>query len=244
MILYPAIDLKDGACVRLRQGDMARATVFNTDPASQARSFESAGFSWIHVVDLDGAVSGKSVNAVAIADVIGATRLRIQLGGGIRDLSRVEYWLANGVERVILGTIALRDPEMVREACRRFPAQIAVAIDARDGRVAVEGWAETSEVRTLDLALRFEDAGVSAIVFTDINRDGVMAGVNLEATVDLAFALQTPVIASGGVASLADLRDLKAHESAGIAGVICGRALYDGRIRPEEALSIVGRQAD
>lgn len=244
MILYPAIDLKDGACVRLRQGDMARATVFNTDPASQARSFESAGFSWIHVVDLDGAVSGTSVNAVAIADVIGATRLRIQLGGGIRDLSRVEYWLANGVERVILGTIALRDSAMVREACRRFPAQIAVAIDARDGRVAVEGWAETSEVRTLDLALRFEDAGVSAIIFTDINRDGVMAGVNLEATVDLAFALQTPVIASGGVASLADLRDLKARESAGIAGVICGRALYDGRIRPEEALSIVGRQAD
>jgi len=242
MILFPAIDLKNGACVRLRQGDMARVTVFNDDPAAQARAFEADGFSWLHVVDLDGAVSGQPRNAAAVTAVIGASRLKVQLGGGIRDLARVERWLADGVARVVLGTVALREPELVREACRKFPGRIAVAIDARDGFVAIEGWAATSEVRALDLALRFEDAGVAAIVFTDINRDGLMSGVNLEATVDLAFSLKTPVIASGGVSTLADLRDLKAHESAGILGVICGRALYDGRIRPREALSILGRE--
>ena len=238
MILFPAIDLKNGACVRLRQGDMARVTVFNDDPAAQARAFEADGFSWLHVVDLDGAVSGQPRNAAAVTAVIGASRLKVQLGGGIRDLARVERWLADGVARVVLGTVALREPELVREACRKFPGRIAVAIDARDGFVAIEGWAATSEVRALDLALRFEDAGVAAIVFTDINRDGAMAGLNLEATVDLAFALTTPVIASGGVSTLADIEALKVHEATGIAGVICGRALYDGRIDAAAAIRI------
>ena len=237
MILYPAIDLKDGVCVRLLRGDMDAATIFNTDPADQARRFAAAGFSWLHLVDLNGAIEGRPVNADAVADVLAAIDLPVQLGGGIRDLDTVARWLDSGVRRVVLGTVALRDPDLVREACRRHPGRIAVGIDARDGRVAVEGWAETSDMRALDLALRFEDCGVAAIVHTDIDRDGALSGVNIEATVDLAFALTTPVIASGGVASVDDLIELKANADSGIEGVICGRALYDGRIDAAEALA-------
>jgi phosphoribosylformimino-5-aminoimidazole carboxamide ribotide isomerase len=240
MILYPAIDLKDGACVRLLRGDMAAATVYNADPAAQAKSFADAGFSWLHLVDLNGAVEGRPVNGKAVESIIAATRLPVQLGGGIRNLATVEDWLARGVTRIVLGTAAVRDPALVKEACSRFPDRIAVAIDSRDGLVAVEGWTETSSVRTLDLALRMEDCGVAAIVFTDINRDGAMGGINLEATVDLAFALTTPVIASGGISSIEDLAAVKREERAGIAGVICGRALYDGRIDPAAALALLG----
>lgn len=243
MILYPAIDLKDGACVRLLRGEMDRATVFNTDPAAQARAFRDQGFGWLHLVDLNGAFAGRPVNAAAVEAILVAVNLPVQLGGGIRDLATIESWLMRGVARVILGTVALRDPGLVREACREFPGRIAVSIDARDGYVAVEGWAEDSAVRVLDLALRFENAGVSAIVYTDINRDGAMGGVNVEATADLAFALTTPVIASGGVSSIADLRALKAQEHAGIEGVISGRALYDGRIDPAEALAVLAGTA-
>ncbi|WP_207485398.1 1-(5-phosphoribosyl)-5-[(5-phosphoribosylamino)methylideneamino]imidazole-4-carboxamide isomerase [Arenibaculum pallidiluteum] len=243
MILYPAIDLKEGACVRLLRGEMDQATVFNTDPADQARSFQAQGFRWLHLVDLDGAFAGRPKNAAAVEAILAATDLPVQLGGGIRDMATIEAWLGHGVRRVILGTVALRDPALVREACRRFPGRIVVGIDARNGFVAVEGWAETSEIRALDLAMRFEDAGVAAIVYTDIDRDGALRGVNVEATTDLAFALTTPVIASGGVSSLDDLRLLKAQESAGIEGVICGRALYDGRIDPAAALQILGSPA-
>ncbi len=238
MIVFPAIDLKDGVCVRLLRGEMGRATVFNTDPAAQAREFARAGFPWLHLVDLNGAIEGKPVNAAAVAAILGAVKIPAQLGGGIRDLATMERWLDAGVARVILGTVALENPDLVREACARFPGRIVVGIDARGGRVAIEGWTRTSEVRALDLALRFEDAGVAAIIYTDIGRDGAMVGVNVEATVDLAFALTTPVIASGGVSSISDLVELKKHESAGIAGVICGRALYDGRIAPAEALRV------
>ncbi len=240
MILYPAIDIKDGVCVRLLRGDMSAATIFNTDPADQGRAFAEAGFEWLHMVDLNGAFEGRPVNADAVAAILDAIDMPIQLGGGIRDHDTIERWLDAGVRRVILGTAALTDPDLVMTACKRHPGRIAVAIDARDGRVAVEGWSKTSDVRALDLALKFEDSGVAAIIYTDINRDGVMSGVNLEATVDLAFALTTPVIASGGVSSVADLLELKANEGAGIDGVICGRALYDGRIDPAEALRLVG----
>lgn len=243
MILYPAIDLKDGACVRLLRGEMDQATVFNTDPADQARAFRDQGFGWLHLVDLNGAFAGRPVNAAAVEAILAAVDLPVQLGGGIRDLATIEGWLARGVARVILGTVALRDPGLVHAACREFPGRIAVSIDARDGYVAVEGWAESSDVRALDLALRFENAGVAAIVYTDINRDGAMGGVNVEATADLAFALTTPVIASGGVSSIADLRALKAQEQSGIAGVISGRALYDGRIDPAEALAVLAGSA-
>jgi phosphoribosylformimino-5-aminoimidazole carboxamide ribotide isomerase len=239
MILYPAIDLKDGACVRLLRGDMAAVTVYNADPAAQAESFATAGFSWLHLVDLNGAVAGHPVNGSAVEGIIAAAKLPVQLGGGIRNLATVEDWLARGVTRVVLGTAAVRDPALVKEACTRFPGRIAVAIDSRDGFVAVEGWTETSSVRTLDLALRMEECGVAAIIFTDINRDGAMGGINLEATVDLAFALTTPVIASGGISSIEDLSAVKAEERAGIAGVICGRALYDGRIDPAAALALL-----
>ncbi|HLG90246.1 MAG TPA: 1-(5-phosphoribosyl)-5-[(5-phosphoribosylamino)methylideneamino]imidazole-4-carboxamide isomerase [Alphaproteobacteria bacterium] len=239
MILYPAIDLKDGACVRLLRGDMAAVTVYNDDPAAQAKRFADAGFSWLHLVDLNGAVEGKPVNVAAVASIIAATALPVQLGGGIRSLATVEDWLSHGVTRVVLGTAAVRDPKLVSEACAKFPGRIAVSIDSRDGLVAVEGWRETSSVRTLDLALRMEECGVAAIVFTDINRDGAMGGINLDATVDLAFALTTPVIASGGVSSLEDLTALKREEKSGIGGVICGRALYDGRIDPAAALAVV-----
>jgi phosphoribosylformimino-5-aminoimidazole carboxamide ribotide isomerase len=239
MILYPAIDLKDGACVRLLRGDMAAATVYNNDPADQARLFAASGFGWLHLVDLNGAVEGRPVNGKAVESIIAATKLPVQLGGGIRSLATVEDWLSRGVARVVLGTVAVRNPLMVKEACAKFPGRIAVSIDSREGLVAVEGWVETSTVRALDLALQMEECGVAAIVFTDINRDGAMGGINLEATVDLAFALSTPVIASGGVSSIEDLIAIKREERSGIDGVICGRALYDGRVDPAAALEIV-----
>ena len=240
MILFPAIDLKGGACVRLVRGAMEAATIFNDDPAGQARAFAADGFEWLHVVDLDGAFAGRAVNAAAVAAIIAATALPIQLGGGIRDRAAIAAWLERGVRRVILGTVALRDPDLVKAACRAHPDRIVVGIDARAGRVAVEGWAASSEVTARDLALRFEDAGVAAIVYTDIERDGALGGVNVAATAALAAALTTPVIASGGVASLDDLARLKAVEASGIAGVICGRALYDGRIDPRAALAALG----
>ena len=239
MILYPAIDLKDGACVRLLRGDMAAVTVYNEDPAEQAARFAESGFNWLHLVDLNGAVEGKPVNAKAVEAIIASTKLPIQLGGGIRNIATIEDWLSRGVQRVVLGTAAVRNPSLVKEACIRFPGRVAVSIDSREGLVAVEGWRETSTMRTLDLALDMEQAGVAAIVFTDINRDGAMGGINLEATVDLAFALTTPVIASGGVSSIEDIIAVKKEESSGIAGVICGRALYDGRVDPAAALAIM-----
>jgi phosphoribosylformimino-5-aminoimidazole carboxamide ribotide isomerase len=238
MILYPAIDLKDGACVRLIEGAMARATVFNTDPAAQARAFAEAGFAWLHVVDLNGAFAGRPVNAVAVEAVLAAVGLPVQLGGGIRDEATAEHWLAAGIARVILGTLALRQPAAVRALAARHPGRIAVAIDARDGRVAVEGWAEQSEVAALDLARRFEDAGVAALIHTDIARDGGLGGLNVEATARLAEAVSIPVIASGGVGGLDDLRALKACASSGIEGVVIGRALYDGRLDPAAALAL------
>jgi phosphoribosylformimino-5-aminoimidazole carboxamide ribotide isomerase len=243
MILYPAIDLKDGACVRLLRGDMDQVTVFNTEPDQQARRFVEQGFRWIHVVDLNGAASGKPVNSDAVAAILAAVDVPIQLGGGIRSMATLEHWLDRGVSRVVLGTVALKDPELVKTACRHFPGRVAVGIDAREGFVAVQGWAETSTVKALDLALRFEDSGVAAVVYTDINRDGAMGGLNVEATSDLAFALTTPVIASGGVSSLGDLAALKAEEDAGIDGVICGRALYDGRIDPQAALRLLAGES-
>jgi phosphoribosylformimino-5-aminoimidazole carboxamide ribotide isomerase len=239
MILYPAIDLKDGACVRLVRGEMDQATVFNTDPGAQAKEFAAQGFEWLHLVDLNGAFEGRPVNAAAVESVLASVTMPVQLGGGIRDLKSIEDWLNRGIRRVILGTIALRDPELVREACRRFPGHVAVGIDARDGFVAVEGWAKTSTVKALDLALRFEDAGVSAIIYTDINRDGAMGGVNVDATVTLAQHLTTPVIASGGVSSLDDLRELRPAEEFGIVGAIVGRALYDGRVTVPDAIRVL-----
>jgi phosphoribosylformimino-5-aminoimidazole carboxamide ribotide isomerase len=241
MILFPAIDLKDGNCVRLRQGDMDQATVFSTDPAAQARAFEAQGFEWLHLVDLDGAFAGKPVNAVAVAQILKAVRIPAQLGGGIRNLPTIEAWLGEGIARVILGTAAVRDPALVRQACAKFPGRIAVGIDARDGKVAVEGWAETSELSALELARRFEDLGVAAIVYTDIARDGVLRGLNLEATASLADAISIPVIASGGLASIEDVRKLLAPDYAMLAGAIAGRALYDGRLDPTEALALIGQ---
>ncbi len=240
MILYPAIDIKDGVCVRLLRGNMSSVTIFNTNPADQGRAFAEAGFEWLHIVDLNGAVEGRPVNVDAVAAILEAVDMPAQLGGGIRNIETIERWLDAGVRRVILGTAALANPELVMTACKRHPGRVAVGIDARDGRVAVEGWAKTSDVRALDLALKFEDSGVAAIIYTDINRDGAMSGINIEATVDLAFALTTPVIASGGVSSVSDLLELKAIQETGIDGVICGRALYDGRIDPAEALRLVG----
>jgi phosphoribosylformimino-5-aminoimidazole carboxamide ribotide isomerase len=239
MILFPAIDLKGGACVRLLRGEMSAATTFNEDPADQARRFVDAGCEWLHVVDLDGAFAGKAVNAKAVAAVLAAAKVPMQLGGGIRDEASIERWLADGVTRVILGTIALRQPHFVKSACKRWPGKIVVGIDARDGFVAVEGWAKASSVKALDLALMFEQAGVAAIVYTDISRDGAMAGPNIEATVDIAFQLTTPVIVSGGVSSLDDLKAIKAQEQSGIVGVICGRALYDGRIDLAQAAKLL-----
>ena len=243
MILFPAIDLKGGQCVRLLKGDMRSATVFNEDPAAQARTFEAQGFRWLHVVDLDGAIAGKPVNAAAVESILRAVAIPVQLGGGIRDAASIERWLERGVRRVILGTAALRNPELVREACRAWPGSIAVGLDARDGKLAVEGWAQTSEVSALDLALRVEDAGVTAIIYTDIERDGALGGINVEATAALAKRLETPVIASGGLASLDDIRALQRHEGDGIEGVICGRALYDGRIEPKAALALTAEAA-
>jgi len=239
MQLYPAIDLKDGRCVRLLRGDMAAATVFNDDPAGQAATFAAAGCRRLHIVDLNGAVEGRPVNAAAVTAILAATELRCQLGGGIRDAEAVEQWLQHGLDRVILGTLALRQPDLVRDLCRRHPGRIAVGIDARDGLVAVEGWVEQSDVAARDLARRFEDAGAVAIIYTDIDRDGAMQGSNVAATAALAEALTTPVIASGGVSSLDDLAALKAVASSGIEGVIVGRALYDGTIDLGAALALL-----
>ena len=236
MILFPAIDLKDGRCVRLKQGDMEQATVFNDDPAAQAKTFEEQGFRWLHVVDLDGAFAGKPMNAAAVDAILGRVDFPVQLGGGIRDMQTVEGWLEKGVRRVIIGTAAVRDPDFVNAAAKAFPGQVAVGIDARDGYVAVEGWAETSSLSAEDLGRRFEDAGVAAIIYTDIARDGMLQGVNWDGTIALAQALSIPVIASGGLASMADIERLAAPDAAILEGAITGRALYDGRIDPKAAL--------
>ncbi len=242
MILYPAIDLKDGACVRLLRGEMASATVFSTDPAAQARQFAEAGFSWLHVVDLNGAFAGRSVNGEAVKAIRAAVDLRIQLGGGIRDRLAIDEWLALGIDRVVLGTAALRDPDLVRRAAADHPAAIAVAIDALNGRAAIEGWAETTEIGVVEFAHRFEDCGVAALIYTDITRDGALSGVDAAGVANLARRVGVPVIASGGVSTLADIVALKAHEADGIAGVICGRALYDGRIDPRAALRLLSEK--
>jgi phosphoribosylformimino-5-aminoimidazole carboxamide ribotide isomerase len=240
MILFPAIDLKDGKCVRLLRGDMQKATIFDVAPADQAKRFVDAGCEWLHLVDLNGAVEGRPVNRAAVVSILEAVgELPVQLGGGIRNIETVALWLEAGVRRVILGTVAVKDPGLVKDACRQWPGRIAVGIDAREGLVAIDGWTKQSTVKALDLALKFEDAGVSAIIYTDINRDGAMGGVNVDQTVTLALHLTTPVIASGGVATLDDLRELKQHEKAGIVGVVAGRALYDGRIGLAEALKVM-----
>ena len=239
MILFPAIDLKDGQCVRLKLGEMNAATVFNDDPAAQARAFEQQGFKYLHIVDLNGAFAGKPVNGAAVEAILDAISIPAQLGGGIRDLGTIEAWLTKGIRRVILGTVAVRDPELVKDAAKRFPGRIAVGIDAKGGKVAVEGWAETSELTAIDLAKRFEDAGVAALIYTDIERDGVLKGLNLPATAALARATSIPVIASGGLASIADVRDLKKPEYSLLEGAITGRALYDGRINAKEALELL-----
>jgi phosphoribosylformimino-5-aminoimidazole carboxamide ribotide isomerase len=239
VILFPAIDLKNGQCVRLEQGDMARATVFNLDPAAQARSFAAQGFEYLHVVDLDGAFAGQPMNAQAVEAMLAAVTMPIQLGGGIRDLGTVEAWLDKGVARVIIGTAAVRDPDLVKRAAKTFPGRVAVGLDARDGKVAVQGWAEMSQVTALEIAQRFEDAGVAAIIFTDITRDGLLKGLNLEATLALADRISIPVIASGGLASIEDVRAMLAPRAKKLAGAIAGRALYDGRLDPAAALALI-----
>ncbi|MGV8833827.1 MAG: 1-(5-phosphoribosyl)-5-[(5-phosphoribosylamino)methylideneamino]imidazole-4-carboxamide isomerase [Devosia sp.] len=239
MILFPAIDLKDGQCVRLKLGDMDQATVFNDNPAAQARSFEDQGFQYLHVVDLNGAFAGESVNGVAVDAILKAVKFPVQLGGGIRTLAHIESWLDKGLARVILGTVAVRDPELVKAAAKKWPGQVAVGIDARAGMVAVEGWAETSELSIIELAKRFEGAGVAAIIYTDIDRDGVLAGINWESTIALAEATSIPVIASGGLASMADIERLTQPDCAVLEGAISGRALYDGRIDSREALALL-----
>jgi phosphoribosylformimino-5-aminoimidazole carboxamide ribotide isomerase len=239
MILFPAIDLKDGQCVRLEQGDMARATTFNTDPAAQARAFAAQDFRWLHVVDLNGAFEGRSVNGKAVEAILAATELPVQLGGGVRDMAGIAAWLTRGVARVILGTAAVDNPDLVRNAAAAFPGQITVGIDARGGHVAVRGWAETRSMSAVDLARRFEDAGVSAIIYTDIDRDGLLKGLNIAATLALANAVSIPVIASGGLASLADVERLLEPDCAILEGAIAGRALYDGRLDPTAALKLI-----
>jgi phosphoribosylformimino-5-aminoimidazole carboxamide ribotide isomerase len=239
VILFPAIDLKDGKCVRLKLGDMAAATVFNDDPAAQAKLFEDQGFRYLHLVDLDGAFAGRPVNAAAVATILQAVTIPVQLGGGIRNLAAIESWLDKGVSRVILGTLAVRDPELVRQACRRFPGRIAVGIDAKGGNVAVEGWAISSELSALDLVRRCEDAGVAAIVYTDIARDGVLKGLNLEATTALARATSIPIVASGGLAGIEDVEALLRPEYARLQGAVAGRALYDGRLDARAALALI-----
>ena len=239
MIIFPAIDLKEGECVRLVRGDMAQATIFNDDPAGQAQAFESQGFTYLHVVDLDGAFAGKPMNAQAVKRILAAVKMKVQLGGGIRDMKTVSGWLDKGVTRAIIGTAAVRDPDFVREAARIYPGRIAVGIDARDGRVAVDGWAKTSDISALDLGRRFEDAGVAAIIYTDISRDGAMQGLNIEATIALAAAVSIPVIASGGLASIDDVKRLLEPDCARLAGAITGRALYDGRLNAAEALALI-----
>jgi len=240
VILFPAIDIKDGQCVRLEQGDMARVTVFEHNPAAQARLFENEGFEYLHIVDLDGAFAGKPINAPAVEQIVKSVGIPVQLGGGIRDRATIEAWLGKGVARVIIGTAAVRDPALVKEAAKAFPGRVAVGLDARDGKVAVEGWAKTSELAALEIACRFEDAGVAAIVYTDIARDGMLKGLNLDATIALADALSIPVIASGGFASLDDVRALLAARAQKLAGAIVGRALYDGRLDAAEALTLIG----
>ncbi len=240
MNFLPAIDLKDGQCVRLLRGEMDQATVFGDDPAAQAKAFEGAGCVWLHVVDLNGAFEGRPVNADAVEAILRAVSMRVEFGGGIRTMETIDFWLEKGVERVILGTVALRDPDLVRVACRRHPGRIAVGIDAKDGFVAVEGWAEVSEITALDLAAKFEDAGVAAIIYTDIARDGAMEGPNTEATLDLARAISIPVILSGGLSSMADLEAVKAAGGDVLEGVISGRAVYDGRIDPADANRLLG----
>ena len=239
MILYPAIDLKDGQCVRLLRGDMGQATVFNDDPAAQARAFQDAGCEWLHLVDLNGAFAGAPVNAAAVEGILAACTIPAQLGGGIRDLATIEGWLDKGLARVILGTVAVRDPDLVRAAARTWPGKVAVGIDARGGRVAVQGWAEETDITALDLARRFEDAGVAAIIYTDIDRDGAMQGPNVAATAELARAVSIPVIASGGVSSMDDLAALKAC-GAPLDGAISGRAIYDGKIDLGAAIALLG----
>lgn len=239
MIFFPAIDLKDGQCVRLLRGEMDQATVFNDDPGAQAKSFVDDGCEWIHVVDLNGAFEGKPVNAGAVQNILDQARVPVELGGGIRDMQTIEFWLERGVRRVILGTIALRDPDFVINACKAFPSRIAVGVDAKDGFVAVEGWAEVSDISALDLARKFEDAGVAAIIFTDIARDGLMQGPNIDATIELAQAISTPVIASGGVSSMDDLRRLKQRGGRVLEGVISGRAIYDRAINVRDAVNLL-----
>ena len=243
MILYPAIDLKDGQCVRLLHGDMDKATVFNASPADQAAQFVKDGFEWLHVVDLNGAVQGESMNAEAVNAILKRVSIPVQLGGGIRNLKAVERWIEAGVTRVILGTIAVREPELVKTAARRWPEQIAVAVDVRDGKVAVDGWTGASDLDPIELSRRFEDAGVAALIITDIGRDGAMTGVNVDAVGALADAVSIPVIASGGVASVEDIRLLQARPGVKIAGAVLGRSLYNGAIRPAEVLAVASRKA-
>ena len=238
MILYPAIDLKDGNCVRLLRGDMDKATVFSGSPADQAALFEESGFEWLHLVDLNGAFEGKPVNASAVKSILARVNMPVQLGGGIRNMQMISDWIEAGISRVILGTIALKNPQLVKEACRLFPGQIAVGIDAKDGFVAVAGWAEISDKKAIDLAKQFEDAGVAAIIYTDISKDGAMGGPNVEETVALAEQISVPVIASGGISNVADIALYKAQEMMGIEGVIIGRALYEGAIDAKEALKL------
>jgi len=239
MILFPAIDLKQGQCVRLKLGEMDTATIYNDDPADQARAFEQQGFEWLHVVDLDGAFAGESRNGAAVEAILKATKNPVQLGGGIRSLAHIEAWLEKGLARVILGTVAVRDPALVKEACKAFPGKIAVGIDARGGKVAVEGWAEASELGAIELAKKFEGEGVAAIIYTDIDRDGVLTGINWDATIDMAEAVSIPVIASGGLASMADIVRMTMPDARRLEGAISGRALYDGRIDPEKALAVL-----
>ncbi|MES2032736.1 MAG: 1-(5-phosphoribosyl)-5-[(5-phosphoribosylamino)methylideneamino]imidazole-4-carboxamide isomerase [Pseudomonadota bacterium] len=240
MILYPAIDLKDGRCVRLLHGDMGKETVFNASPANQAEQFQKQGFSWLHVVDLNGAVEGRPVNAAAVAEIMNAISIPVQLGGGVRTLEAIEGWIEAGIDRVILGTVAVKDPALVKAAARRWPEQIAVAIDARDGMVATEGWVGASDLGVIELAKRFEDAGVAALIVTDIGRDGAMTGVNVQQVGEVADAVNIPVIASGGIASVRDIELLKARPGVPIAGAVLGRSLYEGAVDPAQALAIAG----
>jgi phosphoribosylformimino-5-aminoimidazole carboxamide ribotide isomerase len=239
VILFPAIDLKNGDVVRLQRGDMARATVFNGDPAAQARIFEQQGFEYLHIVDLDGAFAGKPINAATVEQIVAAVKIPVQLGGGIRDRATVDAWLGKGVARIIIGTAAVRNPALVKEAARAHPGRVAVGLDAREGRVAVEGWTQTSDLSSLDIAKRFEDAGVAAIIYTDVARDGMLEGLNLDATIALAETVSIPVIASGGLASLDDIRALLKPRAKKLAGAIAGRALYDGRLDAAEALQLI-----
>jgi phosphoribosylformimino-5-aminoimidazole carboxamide ribotide isomerase len=241
VILFPAIDLKNGDCVRLERGDMAKATIFNNSPGAQAKSFEDAGFKYLHVVDLDGAFAGETRNGDAVDAILESVSIPVQLGGGIRNMDHIKAWLGKGLARVILGTIAVRDPDLVKAACKKFPGQIAVGIDAKDGYVAVEGWAETSEMTVLDLAEKFVDCGVAAIIYTDIARDGVLTGLNFEATLELANHVPIPVIASGGLASIDDVARLCDPDCANLEGAITGRALYDGRLDASEALALLAK---